>query len=184
VTSDAEAGIEMPAPGSPDVWRSEAEEVAATLGTDVRRGLSVAEAATRLAQLELEAARRVPSWRKFLGQFADPLIYLLLAADGRLVEAASLAVAGAHGSGPHVKVFTHLPGSDSRRTWGPREGVPRARGPAGVPGRRLRLNWHRQFGVDVVATASLSRVLRAPDYLQRFCAGERLPTPFRDTVAA
>ena len=83
VTPDAEAGIKMPALGSPDGWRGEAEEVAATLGTDVRRGLSAAEAATRLAQFgpnELEAAQRVPAWRKFLGQFADPLIYLLLAA--------------------------------------------------------------------------------------------------------
>lgn len=52
------------------MWRREAEEVAATLGTDVRGGLSVAEAATRLAQFgqnELKAARRVPAWRKFLG---------------------------------------------------------------------------------------------------------------------
>ena len=32
------------------------------------------------ARTELEAAKRVPEWRKLLGQFANPLIYLLLAA--------------------------------------------------------------------------------------------------------
>lgn len=31
-------------------------------------------------------------------------------------------------------MFTHLSGPDSRRIWGPREGVPLARRPAGVPG--------------------------------------------------
>ena len=47
------------------------------------RGLSGAEAAIRLTRFgpnRLEEAQRVPGWRKFLGQFADPLIYLLLAA--------------------------------------------------------------------------------------------------------
>lgn len=71
----------MRAPGPLDVWRREAEEIAATLGTDARRGLSMA--AAQLAQFgpnQLEAARRVPAWRKLVGQFADPLIYLLLAA--------------------------------------------------------------------------------------------------------
>ena len=34
----------------------------------------------RFGPNRLEAAERVPAWRKFLGQFADPLIYLLLAA--------------------------------------------------------------------------------------------------------
>ena len=70
-------------PGSQDAWRREASDVAANLGTDARRGLSAAEAAARLARFgpnRLEAAERVPAWRKFLAQFADPLIYLLLAA--------------------------------------------------------------------------------------------------------
>jgi P-type Ca2+ transporter type 2C len=69
--------------GSQDASRREAGEVAAALGSDVRRGLSAAEAAVRLARFganRLEAAKRVPVWRKFLGQFADPLVYLLLVA--------------------------------------------------------------------------------------------------------
>ncbi|HET7856600.1 MAG TPA: cation-translocating P-type ATPase [Gaiellaceae bacterium] len=64
-------------------WGREAAEVAAELGTDVRRGLTAQEAARRLDRFgpnRLEEAERVPEWRKFLGQFADPLIYLLIAA--------------------------------------------------------------------------------------------------------
>ena len=73
----------MALPGSTEAWRREAEEVAAALGTSVTKGLTAAEAAARQARFgpnRLEAAQRVPGWRKFLGQFADPLIYLLLAA--------------------------------------------------------------------------------------------------------
>jgi potassium/sodium efflux P-type ATPase len=61
----------------------EAAEVAESLGTNPRLGLSSAEAAARLHREganQLESAKPVPGWRKFLGQFADPLIYLLLAA--------------------------------------------------------------------------------------------------------
>ena len=57
--------------------------VAASLGADLRRGLSTAEAAARLARFgpnRLDTAERVPVWRKFLGQFENPLIYLLVAA--------------------------------------------------------------------------------------------------------
>ena len=70
-------------PAVRDPCRREAAEVAAGLGTDVRRGLGGAEAARRLARLgpnRLVTARPVPAWRKFLGQFADPLVYLLVAA--------------------------------------------------------------------------------------------------------
>ena len=64
-------------------WSREAAEIAATLGTDVLRGLSADEAAVRRVRCgpnRLEAASPVPAWRKLLGQFADPLVYLLLAA--------------------------------------------------------------------------------------------------------
>jgi magnesium-transporting ATPase (P-type) len=64
-------------------WRRDADEVAAALGSDVRRGLGAAEARARLARHgpnALEAAGRIPAWRRLLGQFADPLIYLLLGA--------------------------------------------------------------------------------------------------------
>ncbi|HEU4920441.1 MAG TPA: HAD-IC family P-type ATPase, partial [Candidatus Limnocylindrales bacterium] len=58
-------------------------EVAASLGADPAAGLAAAEAAGRLVRYgpnRLDPAARVPTWRKFLVQFADPLIYLLLVA--------------------------------------------------------------------------------------------------------
>ena len=58
-------------------------EVAAALGSDPERGLSDAEAAARLAHFGsnlLDPAPIVPAWRRFVAQFADPLIYLLFAA--------------------------------------------------------------------------------------------------------
>ncbi len=64
-------------------WLRDAAEVAAELQTDVRQGLSAGEAAVRLARYgpnQLEAAAPVPAWRKFLTQFANPLIYLLFGA--------------------------------------------------------------------------------------------------------
>ena len=78
-----EADTTSPAPTTDGPWSHTVDEVAAELGTDVRHGLRTAEVAARLERVgpnRLEAARRVPAWRKFLGQFADPLIYLLLAA--------------------------------------------------------------------------------------------------------
>jgi magnesium-transporting ATPase (P-type) len=67
----------------PDPWRLAAQDVAAALGSDIREGLIHAEAARRLEGAgpnQLDASRPTPAWRKFLGQFADPLIYLLLGA--------------------------------------------------------------------------------------------------------
>ena len=61
----------------------DAAEVARALGTDLERGLAQAEAARRLARHgrnELRSAPPLPAWRRFLAQFRDPLIYLLLAA--------------------------------------------------------------------------------------------------------
>jgi P-type Ca2+ transporter type 2C len=58
-------------------------EVAEALAVDLDTGLSSAEAARRLAAdgpNELRAAPPVPTWRKILAQFRDPLIHLLLAA--------------------------------------------------------------------------------------------------------
>src|SRR5690606_4793814 len=51
--------------------------------TDLTRGLSDDEAASRLKRYgpnRLDEAEQVPNWKKFLRQFADPLIYLLFAA--------------------------------------------------------------------------------------------------------
>ncbi len=53
------------------------------LACDGTNGLSDADAAARLARdgpNSIAAAPPTPSWRRFLDQFADPLVYLLLAA--------------------------------------------------------------------------------------------------------
>jgi Ca2+-transporting ATPase len=59
------------------------EEVLTTLDTDARRGLSEAEARARLERYgknELTAEKPVPAWKKFLAQFQDVLVILLLIA--------------------------------------------------------------------------------------------------------
>jgi Ca2+-transporting ATPase len=59
------------------------DTVLASLGTDEQRGLSEAEARVRLkrhGRNELTAEEPVPAWRKFLAQFADVLVILLLIA--------------------------------------------------------------------------------------------------------
>lgn len=64
---------------------ADAQAVAASLGVDPNTGLSQAEAERRLAQYgpnELASAPPVPKWKKFLAQFKDSLVYLLLAATG------------------------------------------------------------------------------------------------------
>ncbi len=70
-------------PGGADAYRASIEEVAAALGTDARRGLSDDEAGVRLARFgrnELAAEPPVPAWRRFLAQFQDVLVVLLLVA--------------------------------------------------------------------------------------------------------
>jgi len=60
-----------------------ADAVVERMQTDPDRGLTAAEAARRLAETgpnEIASAPPAPAWRKFLEQFRDPLIYLLLAA--------------------------------------------------------------------------------------------------------
>ena len=59
------------------------DEVLAALGTDALRGLSEAEARARLEHYgrnELTAEKPIPRWRKFLAQFQDVLVILLLIA--------------------------------------------------------------------------------------------------------
>ncbi|HEY7626347.1 MAG TPA: cation-translocating P-type ATPase, partial [Ilumatobacteraceae bacterium] len=66
---------------TPGPWLRDAADVAAELGTDLRSGLTAEEAGARLARYgpnRLEEKAAVPAWRRFVGQFADPLIYLLL----------------------------------------------------------------------------------------------------------
>jgi P-type Ca2+ transporter type 2C len=64
-------------------YQQSVEEVLSALNTDVRRGLSQAEARVRLEHYgpnELTAEQPVPAWRKFLAQFGDVLVVLLLIA--------------------------------------------------------------------------------------------------------
>jgi Ca2+-transporting ATPase len=64
-------------------YRHDAGEVLARLGTDARHGLSDAEAGARLARYganELASEPPVARWRRFLAQFQDVLVILLLVA--------------------------------------------------------------------------------------------------------
>ena len=64
-------------------YRQPIDEVLAALGTEARLGLSFAEARARLESYgrnELAAEKPVPAWRKFLAQFQDVLVILLLVA--------------------------------------------------------------------------------------------------------
>jgi len=64
-------------------FRLSADEIIKSLGADVRLGLTDDEARARLARdgpNELAAEPPVPAWRKFLAQFQDILVILLLVA--------------------------------------------------------------------------------------------------------
>ncbi|NJD28133.1 MAG: HAD-IC family P-type ATPase, partial [Chloroflexi bacterium] len=83
--------------GDPSIL--DATEVARALGTDPEYGLSSADAAARFAAAgpnELAARAGTPAWRQLLGQFADPLVYLLLASI--VVSLVAWALEGAHGA--------------------------------------------------------------------------------------
>ena len=76
---------ETPEPSS--AYRLHASELIATLRTDERQGLGDEEARARLARYgpnELAAHEAVPAWRRFLSQFQDVLVILLLIATGSL----------------------------------------------------------------------------------------------------
>src|SRR5687768_6384503 len=82
-------GRRTPAPGKPHGSRPchhvPAAEVARLLGVDVEAGLPGDEAARRLAEFgpnRVTARRGTPAWLKFLGQFHQPLVYVLLLAAG------------------------------------------------------------------------------------------------------
>src|SRR5215468_7135118 len=64
-------------------YRYPADDVVAALQTDARRGLSAAEAHARLSRYgknELASEKPIPAWKKFLAQFKDMLVILLLVA--------------------------------------------------------------------------------------------------------
>jgi P-type Ca2+ transporter type 2C len=66
-----------------NAYQQEAREVLASLGSDPQSGLTEEEARARLQRYgrnELVAQKTVPAWRKFLAQFQDALVILLLVA--------------------------------------------------------------------------------------------------------
>ncbi|MHB1223325.1 MAG: cation-translocating P-type ATPase [Gemmatimonadaceae bacterium] len=77
----------MDSAGVPDAvanaYSHDVDEVAAALATDIERGLGDADARARLERYgrnELAAEKPVPAWRRFLAQFQDVLVILLLVA--------------------------------------------------------------------------------------------------------
>ena len=79
--SHATDGASTPRLGVP--YQQSVEEVVTAVGSDVRRGLTEAEARVRLqrhGRNELTADAPVPAWRKFLAQFEDVLVIMLLVA--------------------------------------------------------------------------------------------------------
>jgi Ca2+-transporting ATPase len=74
-----------PARVSPEIppYQQTFEEVLAALGTDASRGLTDSEARSRLekhGRNELAAEAPIPAWKKFMAQFRDVLVVLLLIA--------------------------------------------------------------------------------------------------------
>src|SRR5262249_50758099 len=64
-------------------YQRTADDVIRALGSDLSRGLTDREAQARLGQYgpnQLEAEPPVPAWRRFLAQFQDILVILLLIA--------------------------------------------------------------------------------------------------------
>lgn len=79
-------------------YRLAAAEVITGLKSDAAQGLSEVEAARRLQQYgpnQLQAKPPVPAWKKFLAQFKDPLVVLLLIAS--LISLAAWILEGAEG---------------------------------------------------------------------------------------
>jgi Ca2+-transporting ATPase len=84
---------ETEAPGPSSAYRLPAADVLAALRTDARRGLTDEEASARLAEYganELTGSKPVPGWRRFLAQFQDVLVILLVIATA--ISAAIWAV--------------------------------------------------------------------------------------------
>jgi Ca2+-transporting ATPase len=70
-------------PDASIAYRRGVDDVIALLDTDEHRGLTAEEARSRLERYgpnELAAENAVPAWRKFLAQFGDVLVILLLVA--------------------------------------------------------------------------------------------------------
>ncbi|MCH4209504.1 cation-translocating P-type ATPase [Bifidobacterium sp.] len=82
-TSSANPQKHQDSPDRADPSLTDATDVAKALNVDPAVGLSDDEARRRLEQFgpnQLASAPKTPKWKKFLQQFQDPLVYLLLAA--------------------------------------------------------------------------------------------------------
>ncbi|GAB2533622.1 cation-translocating P-type ATPase [Brachybacterium huguangmaarense] len=87
-------------------WSGPAGEVAGALAVDPQRGLDAREVEERRARFggnELHGTARPPAWRRFLAQFADPLVYLLLVAV--VISFAAWWIEGAEGAPVDVIVI-------------------------------------------------------------------------------
>src|SRR5690606_35810963 len=72
---------EEASPAAP--YRASVDEVLAALGSNPETGLTASEARQRLARYgpnRIQEARTKPAWRRFLEQFTDVLVLLLIAA--------------------------------------------------------------------------------------------------------
>ena len=80
---DIMATVESETPVASIAYRQRIEDVVAALGTDAQHGLTDQDARTRLlrdGRNELAAEKPIPAWRRFLAQFQDVLVLLLLVA--------------------------------------------------------------------------------------------------------
>ena len=107
-TNDQSTGVQSQEGLLHDVDPSltEANEVAKALDVDTNTGLSSAEAQRRLEKFgpnQLASAPPVPKWKKFLAQFQDPLVYLLLAAT--LISLIAWFIERSHGTAGEVLPF-------------------------------------------------------------------------------
>ena len=107
-TNDQSAGVQSQEGLLHDVDPSltEANEVAKALDVDTNTGLSSAEAQRRLEKFgpnQLASAPPVPKWKKFLAQFQDPLVYLLLAAT--VISLIAWFIERSHGTAGEVLPF-------------------------------------------------------------------------------
>src|SRR5688572_2634677 len=81
--SDEMSTVASEAPDQSHPHRQRAEDVVAALGTDAQRGLTDEEARSRLEKSgpnELATETPVPAWRRFIAQFRNVLVVLLLVA--------------------------------------------------------------------------------------------------------
>ena len=107
-TNDQSTGVQSQEGLLHDVDPSltEANEVAKALDVDTNIGLSSAEAQRRLEKFgpnQLASAPPVPKWKKFLAQFQDPLVYLLLAAP--VISLIAWFIERSHGTAGEVLPF-------------------------------------------------------------------------------